>query len=119
MAKRDGDRFRVEPGAHVRLDQHDPSSTKGAPGDATETAATFSKLEARLTKLHDRLWAEQKRSVLLVLQAMDTGGKDGTISHVLRGLNPQGVRVASFKPPTDREKAHDFLWRVHAVTPEH
>jgi len=63
------------------------------------------------------LYAEQKRSVLIVLQAMDAGGKDGTIKHVFRGLNPQGVRVTSFKVPSSEEAGHDFLWRIHKEAP--
>jgi polyphosphate kinase 2 (PPK2 family) len=63
------------------------------------------------------VWAEDKHKVLLVLQATDTGGKDGTIRHVFDGVNPQGVRVASFKKPTDNELAHDYLWRVHKHAP--
>ncbi|ADV68244.1 polyphosphate kinase 2 family protein [Deinococcus maricopensis] len=74
-------------------------------------------LGARLAELQERLYAEGKRSVLLVLQARDAGGKDGTVKHVFAGVNPQGVRVTSFKAPTLQERAHDFLWRVHAQTP--
>jgi PPK2 family polyphosphate:nucleotide phosphotransferase len=119
MPNRDGERFRIKPGTKVRLADIDSGSTKGAPGDATKTAATLPKAEAKLFSLHDRLWAERKHAVLLVLQGMDTSGKDGTVKHVLRGLNPQGVRVASFKAPTEAEALHDYLWRVHARTPEH
>jgi PPK2 family polyphosphate:nucleotide phosphotransferase len=71
----------------------------------------------RLEALQELLYAEQKHKVLVVLQAMDTGGKDGTIRHVFEGVNPQGVRVASFKVPTQEEMAHDYLWRVHKQTP--
>src|SRR5258708_10795288 len=72
-----------------------------------------------LSKLQNVLYAEAKRAVLIVLQGIDTGGKDGTIKHVFRGLNPQGVKVHSFKQPTTDELAHDFLWRIHNVTPPH
>ncbi len=119
MATRESDRFLVGPGATVRLDAIDPSSADGAPGDKHETKAALADIDDRLFALHDRLWAERRRAVLLVLQAMDTGGKDGTIKRVLRGLNPQGVRVVSFKAPTELELAHDFLWRVHAQAPQH
>ena len=71
----------------------------------------------RLAALQDRLWAEARRSVLVVLQGIDASGKDGTIKHVFRGVNPQGVRVAAFKEPTPAERAHDFLWRVHQHVP--
>ena len=68
-------------------------------------------------ELQERLYAESAQSLLVVLQAMDAGGKDGTIRHVFRGLNPLGVQVASFKAPTPEELAHDFLWRVHPHAP--
>lgn len=119
MAKRDSNRFLVAPGSSVRLADIDTSSTAGAPGDRAATTETFAKSESRLYALHDRLWAEKRRAVLLVLQGMDTSGKDGAIKHVVRGLNPEGVRVASFKAPTERELAHDFLWRVHSQVPDH
>jgi PPK2 family polyphosphate:nucleotide phosphotransferase len=117
MAQEDARRWRVEPGTKVRLDQIDPNTTPGAPGDKAQTLQTFSAYDDQLCELQQRLWAEQQRSLLVVLQAMDAGGKDGTIKHVFRGLNPQGVRVASFKAPAEEELAHDFLWRVHARTP--
>src|SRR4029077_13397429 len=71
----------------------------------------------QVARQQDLLYAEHKHSVLIVLQAMDAGGKDGTIKHVFSGVNPQGVGVASFKQPTPVELAHDFLWRVHAQAP--
>ena len=71
----------------------------------------------KLVRLQDVLYAEHKRSLLIVLQAMDAGGKDGTVKHVMSGVNPQGCRVESFKEPTKEELDHDFLWRVHRVTP--
>ncbi len=71
----------------------------------------------KLSVLHNRLWAERKRSVLLVLQGLDASGKDGTIKRVFTGLNPQGCTVHSFKAPNEAERAHDYLWRVHAVVP--
>jgi len=74
-------------------------------------------LLARLDELHNRLWAESRRSVLLVLQGMDASGKDGTIRRVLTGLNPQGCDVTNFKEPTTRDLAHDYLWRVHELCP--
>jgi len=101
----------------VSLDAFDPGSTVGAPGNRAETEAHLPELQARLAELQDRLWAEARRSVLVVLQALDAGGKDGTIKHVFRGVNPQGCRVQSFKEPTHLELAHDFLWRVHRAAP--
>ena len=73
----------------------------------------------RLALLHNRLYAESTRAVLLVLQGMDASGKDGTIRNVLTGVNPQGCRIVNFRPPAGAELAHDYLWRVHAVCPAH
>jgi PPK2 family polyphosphate:nucleotide phosphotransferase len=107
----------VHPGHRVDLASIDPGSTGGAPGEREQTEAALPGLTDRLRDLQDRLWAESRRSLLVILQAVDAGGKDGTIKHVFEGVNPQGTRVASFKEPTPRELAHDFLWRVHAVAP--
>jgi PPK2 family polyphosphate:nucleotide phosphotransferase len=107
----------VRPGHHVDLAALDPGSTHGAPGGHAATDAALPALTDRLRDLQDRLWAEARRSLLVILQAMDAGGKDGTIKHVFEGVNPQGTRVASFKEPTPIELAHDFLWRVHAAAP--
>jgi PPK2 family polyphosphate:nucleotide phosphotransferase len=82
-------------------------------------AGVLADLHAQLLELQTRLWAEGGRSLLLVLQAMDGGGKDGTIRSVFSGLNPQGVRVVSFKTPVGREMAQDYLWRVHGNCPSH
>jgi PPK2 family polyphosphate:nucleotide phosphotransferase len=114
-----GDRKRwlVPPGSKFDLGKVDPGSTAGAPGDKDVTTAGFPAMWKQLQDLQERLYAESSRSVLVVLQALDAGGKDGTIRHVFRGLNPLGVRVAAFKAPSDDELAHDFLWRVHAHAP--
>jgi PPK2 family polyphosphate:nucleotide phosphotransferase len=111
------DRWVVQPGQRLDLASVGPSSTPGAPGDRATTEATLPALVAQLEDLQDRLWAEARRSLLVVLQGMDAAGKDGTIKHVFRGVNPQGTRVASFKVPTPEELAHDFLWRVHMRAP--
>jgi PPK2 family polyphosphate:nucleotide phosphotransferase len=111
------DHWLVTPGEPFHLKDVDPGSTPGVPGDREKTLATFAKRDDALIGWQERLWAEHQQSLLIVLQAIDGGGKDGTIEHVLRGMNPQGVRVAGFKTPTEEEKAHDFLWRVHKVTP--
>jgi PPK2 family polyphosphate:nucleotide phosphotransferase len=105
----------VEPGSRVRLDAIDPSDT-GKHSEKDGRAANAEDL-ARLTKLQYRLYAENQRSLLIVLQAPDAGGKDGTVRHVFGALNPQGASVHAFKVPTAEEAAHDFLWRIHAVTP--
>lgn len=110
-------RYRVEPGKKIDLSKIDPNDDKAFKGDKEKGLKALSKLNAELQALQELLYAEQKHKVLIVLQAMDTGGKDGTIRRVFEGVNPQGVKVASFKVPTAEELAHDFLWRVHKVTP--
>lgn len=110
-------RWLVEPGTRPRLDRIDTRSTAGAPGDKAATIEATAALVTELAELQVRLWAEHRRSLLLVLQAMDAGGKDGTIRKVFTGVNPQGVRVASFKAPSEEELAHDFLWRIHRQVP--
>ncbi len=114
---RDIDSWRLRPGDKALLAKRDPASTKGAPGGRTETEQAILALHDELSALQDRLWAEARRSLLVVLQGLDASGKDGTIRHVFRGVNPQGATVASFKEPTPEEKAHDFLWRVHKRVP--
>ena len=108
--------FRVKPGQKLRLDKLDPAyaGKHESEAEAKEEAEHYLK---KLARQQDLLYAEHKHSVLIVLQAMDAGGKDGTIKHVFSGVNPQGVAVASFKQPTPVELAHDFLWRVHAEAP--
>ncbi|MFL5777458.1 MAG: polyphosphate kinase 2 family protein, partial [Chloroflexota bacterium] len=107
--------LRIKPGSRVRLDRIDPDETHGhRKEDAKrELAAGID----RLSELQDRMWAESKRSVLVVLQGIDAAGKDGTIRHVMGAFNPQGCPVTSFKVPTSTELAHDYLWRVHQRTP--
>jgi PPK2 family polyphosphate:nucleotide phosphotransferase len=118
MTKREDtlDGLRVKPGHAADLARRDPGSRLGLDDKAHGQAESEELLDA-LDGLHDRLWAEARRSVLLVLQGMDASGKDGTIRRVLTGLNPQGCLVANFKAPNDVDLAHDYLWRVHAVTP--
>jgi PPK2 family polyphosphate:nucleotide phosphotransferase len=111
------ERFRVKPRRRVDLAAIDTGSTAGAPGKRDATQAVLPALQEELADLQNRLWAEASRSLLVVLQAMDAGGKDGTVKHVFHGVNPQGTRVTSFKEPTPVELAHDFLWRVHQATP--
>lgn len=101
----------------VRLDRIDPNETLGL--TQAKAMDLLARNTERLGRLGYRLYAEGKRSVLIVLQAMDAAGKDGVVRHVLTGLNPQGVRVTSFKAPTPAELRHDFLWRVHAAVPAH
>lgn len=117
MAKTDSSRWRVEPGTAVRLGKLDTRSTRGAPGDRAATEAASEALKGDLHRLQERLYAEGTRSLLVVLQAIDAGGKDGTIKHVFGGLNPASCRVEPFRVPSEEERSHDFLWRVHARTP--
>jgi PPK2 family polyphosphate:nucleotide phosphotransferase len=109
--------FRVLPGTEVRLADRDPRDTGDFDGGKDEGKAAHDELCSRLEGLQNVLYADGRHKLLVVLQAMDTGGKDGTIRHVFRHTNPQGVHVASFKRPTEDELAHDYLWRVHQHTP--
>ncbi len=111
------DHYRVQPGSPITLSQWDPEDKRAFEGDKKKGEVRTAKLNAQLEGLQELLYAEGKHKVLVVLQAMDTGGKDGVIRHVFDGVNPQGVRVASFKQPTPNELAHDYLWRVHQQTP--
>jgi PPK2 family polyphosphate:nucleotide phosphotransferase len=107
----------VAPMEERPLRHRDPGSLASGPGDRVSAEAATLELQTRLVELQTRLWAESRRSLLLVLQGIDASGKDGTVSHVFRGLNPLGLRVVAFKEPTRLELAHDFLWRVHAACP--
>ena len=109
-------RYRIAPGRRVELARWDPDDT-GDVESKKKAERELDRLTTRLDELQELLWAEQKQRVLVVLQGMDTSGKDGVIRHVVAGVNPQGVRVAAFKRPTDEELAHDFLWRVHSRVP--
>jgi PPK2 family polyphosphate:nucleotide phosphotransferase len=100
----------------VHLKDYDPAYTGGFDNE-DEVKAKLEKDIERLIDLQELLYAGAERSVLIVIQAMDTGGKDGLIKHVFRGLNPAGVAVTSFKRPSEDELAHDFLWRIHQQTP--
>ena len=107
----------VEPGQRVRLRDDAADATSGSPGDRQATLEATEALHEELIQLQARFWAEHRWALLVVFQAIDAGGKDGTIRKVFSGLNPAGVRVASFKRPTEEELDHDFLWRVHAQCP--
>ena len=111
------ERYRVKPGRKVNLGDWDPNDKSQFDGDKEEAEAVLNELTNRLEALQELLYAEGKHKVLIVLQAMDTAGKDGTIRHVFDGVNPQGVKVAAFKAPTPVELAHDYLWRVHPHAP--
>jgi PPK2 family polyphosphate:nucleotide phosphotransferase len=111
------DRYRIQPGSQVDLSQWDPRDQSAFPAGKKEAEKVLDDLNRRLETLQEMLYAEGKHKLLVVLQAMDTGGKDGVIRHVFDGVNPQGVKVASFKVPTAEELAHDYLWRIHKHTP--
>lgn len=109
-------RYRVDPGTNVHLSAVDPDESEHfqRKKDVQEELAHQ---RARIGELQARLYAERKQSLLIVLQAMDTGGKDGTIRGVFQGVNPQGCQVWSFKAPSSEEMEHDFLWRYHDKAP--
>jgi PPK2 family polyphosphate:nucleotide phosphotransferase len=107
--------FRVEPGSNVQLKDYDPRHNAGLNKAATEAA--FPKLAQEIDELQELLYAAGTHSLLVVLQGMDTSGKDGTIRNVFGEVDPLGCQTVSFKVPTEEELAHDFLWRVHRQTP--
>jgi PPK2 family polyphosphate:nucleotide phosphotransferase len=111
------DRYRIKPGSKVILKDFDPNDKGDWQDRKEEGKAELLKLNQELSNLQELLYAGQKHHLLVVIQAMDTGGKDGTIRAVFEGVNPQGVRVANFKAPSAAELAHDYLWRVHAQVP--
>lgn len=108
--------FRVADGRDFGLEDRDPGSTRGLSGKH-EGRERLGALTARLGELQARLFAQGRHALLVIVQAMDAGGKDGTIAHVMAGVNPQGFRVSSFKVPTAAEARHDFLWRTTAELP--
>ena len=105
-------RYRVEPGERIALADHDPGDT-GPYASAEEAGAELGGLVERIADFQERLYAEEWRAVLVVLQGIDAAGKDSTVKHVFREANPQGCRVYAFKQPSREEQAHDFLWRYH------
>jgi PPK2 family polyphosphate:nucleotide phosphotransferase len=110
------EKFKIKPEKTVNLDKID-ASFKDKHEDQTSAQGEIEKHALRLRELQYLLYAENKRSLLIILQAMDAGGKDGTINHVLGNMNPQGTRVYGFKVPSAEEASHDFLWRIHQAAP--
>jgi len=108
--------FIVLPGQKVDLSKHSPDNTLDF-DDKDACLKTLSQNNHEIARLQSDLYAENKQSLLIILQAMDAGGKDGTINNVFYSMNPQGCRVQSFKAPTKLEASHDFLWRAHAKVP--
>ena len=109
-------KFVVEPGAKVRLGKIDPSY-KGGYDSHEQAAAEIGKQVERIDRLQYLLYADARQSLLIVLQGLDAGGKDGVVRHLFTGMNPQGTIVSCFKEPSKVELAHDFLWRIHQRTP--
>jgi PPK2 family polyphosphate:nucleotide phosphotransferase len=112
------DRYRISRGAEFRLPDHDPRDTAGLDIDKAEAKDLLAKGVQRLAALQDRLYAQDRWSVLLVFQAMDAAGKDSAIKHVMSGVNPQGCDVHAFRAPSARELDHDWLWRTTCRLPE-
>lgn len=112
------ERYVIKPGATVDFPLRDTNEKAAFEAETKDTYEfVFAKLHEDLQRLQMLLYAQQKHRVLVVIQAMDTGGKDGCIKNVFSGVDPQGIRVQSFKKPTEDELAHDFLWRVHPKVP--
>ena len=109
--------YRIKPGSKIKLEDWDPEETGRYDGKKDKAEKQSQQLTIDLEALQELLYAEQKHKMLVVLQGMDTSGKDGVIRHVFEGVNPQGVKVASFKVPSPDELAHDYLWRIHRQTP--
>ena len=110
------EKLRVTPGRKVKLENYPTDVTPGFK-QKPDVETILRETAAKMAKLQYLMFAESKRALLIVLQAMDTGGKDGTIRHVMTGLNPAGVHVRSFKVPSAEEASHDFLWRIHQAVP--
>jgi hypothetical protein len=108
------DRFRIEPGTRVHLERYDPADMSAFP-DRSVAEAQSAKNGTIINELQDRLYAEGRRALLVVLQGTDTAGKDGTILHVFRETGPRGVTVTAFRRPSEEELAHDMLYAVGAV----
>jgi PPK2 family polyphosphate:nucleotide phosphotransferase len=111
------DRYRVISGKGFRLKDHDPADTAGHLLPRSQADALLAHGVQRLSELQERLYAQNSWAMLCVMQAMDAAGKDGTIKHVMSGVNPQGVQVTAFKAPGSEELAHDFLWRASRALP--
>jgi len=111
------DRYCITPDTKVNLAKFDPQDAHAFDKDKKAAQKVLGDLDQELDYLQELLYAEHKHKILIVLEGMDTSGKDGVIRHVFKGVNPQGVKVASFKQPTARELDHDFLWRIHPDVP--
>ncbi|MCP1220552.1 polyphosphate kinase 2 family protein [Acetobacter orientalis] len=110
--------YHITDGEKFTLAQHNPDDDGGLGLSKEDGAHLLREVKEQLQDLQELLYANQTRSVLIILQGMDAAGKDGTIKHVMSGVNPQGVTVASFKQPGPTELQHGFLWRIHAAAPQ-
>jgi PPK2 family polyphosphate:nucleotide phosphotransferase len=110
-------RYLVQPGEIISLKEMDPNDISAIRWTKDEGESQLKAINERLEDLQELLYVEHRHRLLIVLQGMDTSGKDGVIRHVFDGVNPQGVKVASFKVPTQEELDHDYLWRIHRYTP--
>ncbi len=115
MAHDDAQAFRIPPRTKVRLRDHDPADTRGITREKAK--ARIARRRDEFAEMQELLYGAARQSVLIVLQGMDTSGKDGTIRKVMAPINPQGCDVVAFKEPTPADLAHDFLWRIHPCTP--
>jgi PPK2 family polyphosphate:nucleotide phosphotransferase len=109
--------YLVKPGSRIDLSKIDADDTDAFPNDKEASKKRTEELNERLRKLQELLFAESKHRILIVLQGMDTSGKDGTVKRVFQGINPLGVRVHNFRKPSSKELSHDFLWRIHEHAP--
>lgn len=109
--------YQVKPGKQIQLSDYDPNDKQLYEGDKQKAKGDLLAQTNEIEALQELLYAEHKHKLLIVLQGMDTSGKDGVIRKVFEGVNPQGVKVASFKVPTSDELDHDYLWRIHKMTP--
>jgi len=111
-------KFRIDKPDKFRLADYDPADTCGVDIDKAEAKAMLANGVERLAALQEKLYAQNRWTVLAIFQAMDAAGKDGAIKHVMSGVNPQGVQVHAFKQPSHEERDHDFLWRMAKALPE-
>jgi PPK2 family polyphosphate:nucleotide phosphotransferase len=117
MKLSDFDAYRITKSQNQKIDKVTSDPWEDLPKSKSDAKKELSSLHERLADLQQRFFVDRRKKLLFVLQGMDTSGKNGTIRHVFRGVNPQGVHVASFEKPSSRELAHDYLWRVHKRAP--
>ncbi len=117
MSLCDYEPYLIRPASQIRLAQIDANPREDLPGEKAEAKEELSAIHQRMSDLQQRFFVDRRKKLLIVLQGMDTSGKNGTIRHVFRGVNPQGVHVASYEKPSSRELAHDYLWRIHQNVP--